>query len=106
MRKKVFRFKRQSVKRKQIEDRWRKPPGKQSKLRLGRRGKGPRVKIGYKRGEAGPEPFRVFRPEDLEKLKEAKPEGKVLIAAGVGRKKREAIIKRAKELKIELRNAR
>lgn len=101
MRKKVPRFKRQSVNRKQIEDRWRKPPGKQSKLRLGRRGKGAVVKIGYKRGDPVPEPLRIFRLEDLEQAKDAP--GKIIIASGVGARKREAILKRAKELNIKLK---
>ena len=98
------RFKRDSVGRKQIADRWRKPTGNQSKLRLRRRGKGPVVRIGYKKGDPAPEPVRVFRPEDLEKAKDA--EGKVLIASGVGGKKREAILKRAKEMKIKISNVR
>lgn len=97
------KFKRDSVGRKQIEDRWRKPTGKTSKLRLGRRGKGLMVKIGYKKSVPAPLPIRVFRPEDLSKVND---KDKVIIASGVGAKKKEAILNKAKEMKIKISNVR
>lgn len=98
------KFSRDSVGRKNVEDRWRKPTGKTSKLRLRRRGKGLMVRIGFKRGDQVPEALRIYRPEDLEKAKSAK--GKILIGSGVGAKKKLAIVAKAKEMKIKISNVR
>ena len=96
------KFRSQCAGRKQIKDRWRKPKGINSKQKVNKRGKGPRVKIGYASGTHAPLPVRIFRPEDVAKAKGA---AKVLIAAGVGGRKREAIMKKAKEMGVKIANA-
>jgi len=97
------KFRSQCAGRKQIKDRWRKPKGLDSKQKAGKRGRAPRVKVGYGSGTHAILPVRVFRPEDLAKAKDA--EGKAIIAAGVGGRKREAILKKAKELGVTITNA-
>ncbi|MEM3421606.1 MAG: 50S ribosomal protein L32e [Candidatus Hadarchaeum sp.] len=97
-----FRFKR-------LGEKWRKPRGRDSKLRLRVSGKGHLVSIGYR----VPKTVRDLHPSgftevlvknlsDLEKIDAARQA--IRIAANVGRKKREQILKRAEELKIKVLN--
>ncbi|MGQ9788309.1 MAG: 50S ribosomal protein L32e [Candidatus Hadarchaeaceae archaeon] len=97
-----FRFKR-------LGEKWRKPRGRDSKLRLRASGKGSLVSVGYRtpkvtRGihPSGLAEVLVRNVFDLEKVNATKQA--IRIASGVGRKKREQILKRAEELKIKVLN--
>ncbi|MEM4188117.1 MAG: 50S ribosomal protein L32e [Candidatus Hadarchaeum sp.] len=97
-----FRFKR-------LGEKWRKPRGRDSKLRLRVSGKGHLVSIGHRvpkkvRGlhPSGLAEVLVKNLSDLEKIDAARQA--IRIAANVGRKKREQILKRAEELKIKVLN--
>lgn len=99
-----FRFKR-------LGEKWRKPRGLDSKMRLGRSGKPTVPSIGYKlpkkvRGlhPSGLAEVIVSSPNDLEKVDPTKQAAR--IASSVGAKKREIITKRAQELKIKVLNPR
>jgi len=94
---------------KRLDNVWRKPKGIDSKLRVGKRGQGHRVKIGYKKPEAirgihpsGYWPVMVNNINDLEKIDNTKQAA--IIASCIGRKKRNEIIKKANELKIVILN--
>ncbi len=92
-----------------LGEKWRKPRGSDSKMRLGIRGKPAVVSIGYRspRSTRGVHPselieFLVHCPRDLEGLDTDKQA--VRIASGVGGRKREHILARAKELGIRVLN--
>lgn len=86
---------------------WQRPRGKHSKMRKRRVGYPIRVETGYrtalsKRGKiSGMIPVLVRNVDDLQKLNE----NNAAIVAHVGQRKREAIIKKANEMKIKLLNA-
>jgi len=97
-----FRFKR-------LGEKWRKPRGRDSKLRVRKRGKGKLVTIGYR----SPREIRGLHPSGLSEvtiknLKELEgidaSKNVVRIASTVGRKKREQILRKADELKIRVLN--
>ncbi len=92
-----------------VKDRWRRPRGKTSKMRLGMRGWPKTVKIGYKskREERGLHPsglkeILVSRPSDLEKI-DSKTQI-VKISHSVGERKRIAIMERAQALELTVAN--
>ncbi|VVB51306.1 50S ribosomal protein L32e [uncultured archaeon] len=98
-------------KKPQLKERWRTPRGIDSKQLEGKRGKPLMPSIGYKKPEefrgltpAGYVPILVKTTEDLAKLK-PKQDG-AIIAASVGRKKRNEIIKAANAKKIVVLNPR
>jgi len=103
-------FKRQELHaQKMLKRTWRKPRGKHSKLRKHERARGRLPSPGYSSPKAvkgkdplGFKPVRVFRPEDLENIDPK--EERAIIAAGVGRKKRFEISRKAEELKVKLKN--
>ena len=92
-----------------VKENWRRPRGISSKMRLEVKGWPPRVKSGYGKPKAvrhlHPSGFKevlVYRPEDLDKVD---PETQAIrIAHTVGRKKRLAIMERARELQIRVLN--
>lgn len=92
-----------------VKENWRRPRGVSSKMRLEVKGWPPRVKSGYGKPKAvrhlHPSGFKevlIYRPEDLDKVD---PETQAIrIAHAVGRKKRLAIIERARELQIRVLN--
>jgi large subunit ribosomal protein L32e len=97
-----FRFRR-------LGEKWRRPRGKDSKMRLGKRGKPAMPSVGYK----SPKLTRGLHPsglvevlvnslKDIEGLNPSRQA--VRIASSVGRRKREQIITRAKELGIRVLN--
>jgi large subunit ribosomal protein L32e len=97
-----FRFKR-------LGEKWRKPRGRDSKMRLGRSGKPPVVSIGYRSPKAtrgvhpsGLTEVLVNNPRDLEGIDGRRQA--VRIASGVGKRKREQIIAKARELKLKILN--
>lgn len=92
-----------------LGEKWRKPRGSDSKMRLGIRGKSALVSIGYRspRSVRGIHPSGLFEilvhgPRDLEGLDAGKQA--IRIASGVGGRKREKILARAKELGIRVLN--
>jgi len=83
-------------KKKQI---WRRPTGRDNKMREKRRGYPARVSIGYKNAEKE-KAIIIEDPKELEKINK-----KLIIVVGnVGKKKKIEIAKKAKELKIQLSN--
>jgi len=83
-------------KKKQI---WRRPTGRDNKMRERRRGYPARVNIGYKNAEKE-KGVVIKSPKELEKI-----DKKLIITVGnVGKKKKIEIAKKAKELKIQLSN--
>lgn len=96
--------------RKRVHDKWRRPRGIDSKQIEGKRGKGAMPSIGYGspkqtlgRHPSGLNPLRVNNVKELSAL--TKGQGAV-IAAQVGRRKRNLIIKEANKLKITILNPR
>lgn len=92
-----------------LGEKWRKPRGSDSKMRLGIRGKSAVVSVGYrsKRSVRGIHPsglveILVHGPRELEGLDAGKQA--VRIASSVGGRKREHILARAKELGIRVLN--
>ena len=92
-----------------VKERWRRPRGKNSKMRLGMRGWPKTVKIGYKKSRkgrglhpSGLEEIIVRRPADLEKIN-AKTQI-VKIGHTVGERNRIAIMERAQALELTVAN--
>jgi large subunit ribosomal protein L32e len=106
--KKKPEFRRQeNLRHRRLKSKWRRPKGKQSKLRMGEKARGKKPSVGFSsprkvRGLSGSgmKELRVFTPKDLEKAKGHS----ILIASSVGRKKRNEIIKKAWELGLEISN--
>jgi large subunit ribosomal protein L32e len=104
MKRKKPKFKRQQSYLKKLDDKWRKPKGKDSKMRKGIRGKGKKVKIGYGSPKAEKEKLpvkvRISTPKELENID---PKTQVvIIASSVGKKKRLEIMKIAEEREIKI----
>lgn len=99
------KFKRQQSILKKLKDKWRKPKGLHSKLRLQKRGKGKRPRIGYgsdkkTRGMIkGQKPTYIITLKDLEDAKDS-----IIISSKVGLKKKVEIVIKAKELKLQILN--
>ncbi len=92
-----------------LGEKWRKPKGINSKQKKGikARGKTPRTGFGSPRlvrglNKQGFLDVRVFNTNDLQRLDPKK--NSVIIAAGVGSKKRSEIIKKAEDLKLRITN--
>jgi len=92
-----------------VKERWRRPRGKNSKMRLGKRGWPKIVKIGYKKSRkgrglhpSGLEEIIVRRPADLETIN-AKTQI-VKISHTVGERNRIAIMERAQALELTVAN--
>jgi large subunit ribosomal protein L32e len=94
---------------KRVKKRWRRPRGSQSKMRKRKKGKPRMPSIGY----GAPKRLRGLHPcglrevlvHNIKELERIDPKVEaVKIATGVGKRKREELIKRAAELKIRLLN--
>lgn len=83
-------------KKKQI---WRRPTGRDNKMREKRRGYPARVSIGYKKAEKE-KGIVIQNPKELEKIDKKL----IIIVGNVGKKKKIEIAKKAKEVKIQLSN--
>jgi len=83
-------------KKKQI---WRRPTGRDNKMRERRKGYPARVSIGYKKAEKE-KGIVIQNPKELEKIDKKL----IIIVGNVGKKKKIEIAKKAKELKIQLSN--
>lgn len=92
-----------------LKPNWRKPKGKDSKMRLQLKGWPPLVKIGYRTPRryrdlhpSGYKEILVYRPEDLQDLD---PEVHAIrIASSVGTRKRLMIVEEAKRLGLKVLN--
>ena len=94
---------------KRVKENWRRPKGIDSHMRKQKKGWPKRVKVGYR----GPRAARYLHPSgyydilvhnvaELSNLDHKKDAAR--IAAGVGKRKRKEIIKKAKALKIKVLN--
>ena len=103
--KKKIKFKRQQSILKKLGSKWIRPRGLQSKLRLKKRGKSRRPKIGYGNEKKlrylikGKKPVYISNIKEMENLKQP-----IIISSNVGLKKKIDIIKKAKELSINILN--
>jgi len=85
---------------------WRKPTGRDNKMRESRKGHPSLVSIGYRTIKKLREklnektPVQVMNLKDLEKVKK----NEIAIIGKVGQKKRIEIVNKAKELKVEIKN--
>ncbi|MDP3992529.1 MAG: eL32 family ribosomal protein [Candidatus Pacearchaeota archaeon] len=79
---------------------WRKPKGRDNKMRESRKGRPPLVSIGYKRKKEKKNVIMVYNLQDLENAKKYD----VVILGKVGRKKKTDILKRASEMKLDFQN--
>jgi large subunit ribosomal protein L32e len=110
MKRKKPKFRRQEWwKRKRLKNVWRKPKGRDSKLKKCKKGYGYVVKVGWGspktlRGKnwLGLEARLVSNVNELDKLEPKKH--MVVIAHGVGAKKRSEIIKKAEEYGFNIAN--
>lgn len=90
-------------KKKQI---WRKPTGRDNKMRERRKGYPAVVSIGYKQDKKvrgsikNKTPILIQNVKDLESIKK----NEIVIVGNVGKKKKIEIVKKAKEMKIEIHN--
>ncbi|ADP77668.1 LSU ribosomal protein L32E [Methanothermus fervidus DSM 2088] len=104
------RFKRQEYARyKRLGEKWRRPRGKDSKMRRKEKGKPPMPNIGYRspketRGlhPSGYEEVLIHNPKELEDLDAEKQAAR--ISAKVGKRKKALILEKAKELGIKVLN--
>lgn len=92
------RYSRLGHKRKS-KQRWKKPNGRDNKMREKRRGYPVVVSIGY--GKPKTEQPKIVR--NLNELKEIKHGGKIILG-NIGNKKKLEMIKKAKEMKLEIVN--
>ena len=81
---------------------WRRPTGRDNKMREKRKGYPKIVQIGYKKKESKVEEVFVYNLNDLKKVGTGK--GKKIFIGKVGGKKRIEIVKKAKEMKITFEN--
>jgi len=101
------KFKRQDFQLKKLKDKWKRPKGLHSKLRLRKSGHQKKPNIGYKNPKEIRGLFlskfkftKVGNFKDLEKAKEDKN----IILSKIGKKKKIGIIERALELKLNILN--
>jgi len=106
------RFRRQQFWLKRLGEKWRRPRGRQSKLRKEIAGR-KRVKVGFGtpralRGKVlvGNELRNVVYVRCLADLANVKPSDVVIVASSIGKKKYLEILKRAEELGIKVLNRR
>ena len=94
---------------KKIEKRWRKPRGRDSKLRKKEKNKGKIPNVGYR----APKATRGLHPsglgevyvQNINDLKGVDPKTHaVRLSSTIGKKKKQEIVKKAKEKKIKLLN--
>ncbi|HUW43502.1 MAG TPA: eL32 family ribosomal protein [Bacillota bacterium] len=87
-----------SKKKKQV---WRKPKGRDNKMREKRKGCPASVSVGYKKKNSERSKIRIIRNlKDLEKTKK----NEILVIGKLGKKKKIEIVKKAKEKNIALQN--
>jgi large subunit ribosomal protein L32e len=80
---------------------WRKPKGRDNKMREKRKGYPAVVSIGYRGAKTDKKEVKIIRNlKDLEKAEK----GLIFILGKMGKKKKIGIAEKAKEMKIEMRN--
>ena len=100
-------YKKKKLGRSKNKTPWRASVGIQSKIRLGRAGHSGKPKIGWGNNKKdknkinGKEFVRIENMKELENLKDMK---KAVLIAHVGRKKKNMLINKAKEMKLEILN--
>ncbi|MBL7206223.1 MAG: 50S ribosomal protein L32e [Candidatus Aenigmarchaeota archaeon] len=100
-------FKRAKQSNKKLKKVWRKPRGLDNKLKKKLKGRGKMPIVGYKKPSSirgtvgGKKIFRVFNVSDLKKTDK---KGILLIASGVGKKKRLEILKNAEKQGLHVKN--
>ncbi|MBI4182132.1 MAG: 50S ribosomal protein L32e [Candidatus Aenigmarchaeota archaeon] len=91
-----------------LEKKWRRPRGRQSKLRSGEKPRGRVPSTGYSSPRAVRGLNRLGMREvlvhNLQELEAALPEAAVVIASGVGKRKRTAILQAAATRKLRVMN--
>jgi len=97
--------------KKKLSKSWRRPRGRDNKMREHIAAKGARVQVGYRRKKeerglhpSGRREVLVFNTNDLAQVEDAREEIAVRIASSVGRRKREAIEEEAATLGIKVLN--
>lgn len=101
------KFKRQNSHFKRLDDKWRKPKGHQSKLRLGRSGKGAKPSPGYGSPNRGMHPSGYYEVliRNIDDLEDIDPETEAgRLSSRLGKKKRKKIREKAEEEGIKLLN--
>ena len=85
-------------KKKQV---WRRPRGRDNKMREKRKGYPATVSIGYRKGDSERKEIKIIKNiKDLEKIDKKK----ILVIGKIGRKNKIEIAKKLKEMKIEPSN--
>jgi len=109
MKKKKPEFKRQEYfKHKRLKKKWVKPRGKRSKIRMGEKARGKKPSPGF----SSPRKVRGLDRHGLKEIVVSNPAGlskemkdsSIIIAATVGKRKRNEIIKKAEELGLKISN--
>jgi len=96
-------------KRKKKKQIWRKPTGRDNKMRERRKGYPAVVSIGYKTEKKSRDTINKKQPvlinniKDLENFSK-KHDNKIAIIGSIGKKKKIELIKKAKEMKIDIHN--
>ncbi|KXB01040.1 50S ribosomal protein L32 [candidate division MSBL1 archaeon SCGC-AAA259O05] len=105
------KFKRQgSSDYKRVDDKWRKPKGMDSKMRIEKKGKPSLPKVGYKKPESErgfhPSGFREVLVKNPQEVEEVDPQTEAArIASSVGKRKRQQIVETAEERGVKVLNA-
>ena len=98
LRRDAKRFSKFGKKRKKLLS-WKKPKGRDNKMREKRKGYAPVVSIGYKNKDKE-KPKIIYNLKELEKISKNKD----LLIGNVGKKKKIEIAKKAKEMKLKILN--
>ena len=94
-------------KKRKKKQKWKRPTGRDNKMREKRRGYSAVVSVGYKKDNTiintlkGKTPVQIYNVKDLAKINK----DNIGIIAKVGKKKREEILKIAKENKLPIYNS-
>ena len=99
VRQNTARHSRLGKRRKKLQ-KWRKPKGRDSKMRLKRKSYSSTVKIGYKSSLKNKKPILIHNLKELEKIGK---DGKIILSK-IGAKKKLEIISAAEKRKIEIIN--
>ncbi|MEM5878175.1 MAG: 50S ribosomal protein L32e [Candidatus Aenigmatarchaeota archaeon] len=102
------KFNRHAAYVKRVSKSWRRPRGRDNKMRVNQKSKGKRPSVGFGAPKnlrflhpSGMKEFYVSSLKDLEKVEKGYA---IRIAAAVGKKKKTEIVKKAKEMKLKILN--
>ena len=87
-------------KKRKKKQNWRKPRGRDNKMRESRKGRPPLVSIGYKRKKDERKRTMVYNLQDLENV----GKNHLLILGKIGRKNKIEVLKKSLEMKIDFQN--